>query len=120
MSVENRNTVDFVAIDKLGRVVLTISDHLDWSKELEHLYLLQDKIDAYLSFIESGELLQEYPDADGRTPVIEIIAKFNPPDNAKTTQEFFRHVTELLKKSGIQFQAQTLPDLYRQESQITH
>lgn len=120
MSVENTNTVDFVAIDKLGRVVLTISDHLDWSKELEHLYLLQGKINAYLSFIESGELMQEYPDAGGRTPVIEIVTKFNPPDNARTTQEFFIHVTELLKESGIQFQRKTLPDLYQPESTISH
>ncbi|WP_346426369.1 DUF6572 domain-containing protein [Bacillus cereus] len=31
-----------------------IIDHLDWENTLQHLTLLQDKINAYVSFIENG------------------------------------------------------------------
>ena len=44
MSVEILNVIDFVSSDKNGNVVLTISDHLEWDEENNHLLLLQDKI----------------------------------------------------------------------------
>lgn len=47
-----------------------ISDHLDWDDELEHIHALQEKINAYLRFVESGEILGKYPQAAGKTPVI--------------------------------------------------
>ena len=58
MSIEQTNTVDFVSIDEIsGDALLTISDHLAWDEnEGAHLELLQNKLNAYLRFIESGEL----------------------------------------------------------------
>lgn len=44
MSIENLNVIDVVSIDKNENVVLTISDHLEWDEENNHLLLLQDKI----------------------------------------------------------------------------
>lgn len=81
MSVEVTDKVDFVSIDaKSFRVLLTISDHLDWAPlSLEyHLTTLQEKLNCYLRFIESGELIQRFPDATGMTPVISLISKFPP------------------------------------------
>jgi len=55
MSVEQRKVIDFVGISKAdGRAILTISDHLPWLADNEHLLILQDKINDYLAFLESG------------------------------------------------------------------
>lgn len=52
MSVENSKVIDFIS-DKEDKIVLTISDHLEWDNDNEHIYLLQEKINAYLMAIES-------------------------------------------------------------------
>lgn len=103
MTVENTKLVDFISIEnETGYVVLTISDHLDWSNELEHLYSLQEKINAYLAFIESGEILEKYPDAEGKVRLIQVMAKFTPPDT-EIIEKFFAFATETLNKEGIHF-----------------
>jgi hypothetical protein len=71
MTVENTSTVDAVGTDKeTGEVRLSIFDHLPW--DTEHLRLLQDKINVYLGFIESGEIYVSYPNAKGRPLVIDV------------------------------------------------
>ncbi|HPK29581.1 MAG TPA: hypothetical protein PK979_00885 [Bacteroidales bacterium] len=55
MSVENRMIIDFIS-EKEDNVILTISDHLEWDEENEHIFLLQEKINDYLIAIESGQL----------------------------------------------------------------
>ena len=67
MPVDNPGVVDIIGIppDK-SLVALTISDHLDWSDSHQHLTVLQEKLNRYLAFIESGELLRKYPDATGK------------------------------------------------------
>jgi hypothetical protein len=68
MSVEQRKIIDFVGVDEeANEVILTISDHLEWDNpKSDHLLLLQDKINDYLAFIESGELLRISPYIDIR------------------------------------------------------
>lgn len=67
MSVENPAVVDFISIDpQTDEIVLTIADHLPWDEGHEHLLALQQKLNTYLSFIESGELLASRPEATGR------------------------------------------------------
>ena len=76
MSVEQVDRIDCISTDSVsGEVVLTISDHLPWGDH-EHLHLLQDKLNTYLAFIESDELLQKYPGADGRQVVIEVVGQY--------------------------------------------
>ena len=43
MSVDNYQVIDFIS-EKDGRIVLTISDHLEWDDKYEHIYLLQENI----------------------------------------------------------------------------
>ena|ERR1700674_930651 len=95
MSVEQVNEVDVVSVDKKsGHVVLTISDHLDWSDPIKHQTILQKKFNAYLAFVESGEILERYPDAKGRPVEINVVFRFKPNteglsflDRAKTVIE---------------------------------
>jgi hypothetical protein len=106
MTVEDTNVVDAVGTDRQsGAVVLTISDHLDWSDETTHLVTLQDKINAYLQLIESGQLERSYPDAKDREVRIEVVAKHEPSPEAES---FFCEVEETLGEAGLGFRHRIL------------
>lgn len=107
MSVVNSKIVDAISIDLNGNAVLTISDHLEWDEKNEHLLILQNKINAYLGFIERGEVYEEYPDAKDRNFVIEIVAKNEPSNNAMI---FFDRVREILQPAGYGFRFRILKE----------
>ena len=73
MSITNPQVIDIWAIPtwEPDNVVLIISDHLEWggkAEQGEHLQLLQDKLNTYVAFIESGEIYTEIPNALGSIP----------------------------------------------------
>jgi hypothetical protein len=104
MSVEDTNSVDVVSVDKQkGEVILTVSDHLDWSDIQTHESILQAKLNAYLRFVESGEILQSYPEAKDRRVVIAVVFKFPP---GREAQEFLARVREVIKSAGMEFRHQ--------------
>lgn len=73
MSILNTEEVDFIGVDKVtGFVTLGIYDSLDWEEDKEHLYILQEKINSYLAFIESGEIKTVYKNTEGREIEIKI------------------------------------------------
>lgn len=74
MTIENPQVVDFVSIDgETGDIVLTITDDLPWDGDHAHLVALQEKLNGYLGFIESGELLASRPEAAGRQVRIALV-----------------------------------------------
>lgn len=81
MSVEDLDRIDFIGTTADEKVELSISDHLDWSDEESHSLILQDKIFVYLEFIESGQLIETYPDAEDKEIIISIKLKFPPTEN---------------------------------------
>ncbi|AST68375.1 DUF6572 domain-containing protein [Kosakonia cowanii] len=103
MSVEDLNTIDCIGIpiENPNEVNLGISDHLDWDASFdEHLFLLQEKLNTYLRFIESGEIYQSFPPATQTTKkVIEIFCKYQPSSQANP---FLNHVTDCIKELGIE------------------
>jgi amino acid transporter len=88
MTIEQTDTIDFLTLEnETGDVLLTVSDHLDWSEnENRHLVLLQDKLNAYLRFIDGGEITRKFPLAIGGDIVINVIGKF--PCGEKATAFF--------------------------------
>lgn len=78
MSIDNPDVIDAIGIDReTGEVILTISDHLEWeSCYEEHKLLLEEKLGKYLYFISSGQLLEDYPDGEGRKIRIDIVQKY--------------------------------------------
>jgi hypothetical protein len=78
MSIDQTDVVDLVSIDNAsGDLWLTISDHLRWEEdEGNHLALLQGKLNAYMRFIESGEVFESVPQGRGRSIVINLVGKF--------------------------------------------
>lgn len=99
MSVLDKNKIDGIGKSKSeNKLALMIADHLDWENELQHLTCLQDKINAYISFIESGQVYSLYPDAksvDGY--IFDLRFIYKPPENCNKLLEYFRKSTQDLK-----------------------
>lgn len=99
MSVVDIGTVDGMALteDKQG-VILLITDHLDWENEYSHLIMLQEKINAYISFLEEKQYSEIYPDADISYDIIEIHFLYELTNNA---EKFLHSVDNQLHELGI-------------------
>src|ERR1700730_338168 len=79
MTVEQTKVIDIISQDRrTGQVILTVSDHLEWNDSARHQEILQAKLNAYLAFAESGEILEKYPDAAERTDAVKFVLKFKP------------------------------------------
>lgn len=74
--MKNKKIIDAISISPQGIVVLTISDHIKWDENNEHLIIIQEKTNAYLEVIESGEIFESYPEAQNRKLKIEIVFNF--------------------------------------------
>lgn len=92
--------VDFVSFDYAEMVILSISDHLKWDQENQHLFLLQEKINNYLEYIESGQLFEDFPQAKGCKVKISLWCKCSPTYEAK---QFFNKISGFLNSFDIQF-----------------
>ena len=103
MSIDQTDTIDFATIDKAsGDLWLTISDHLPWEgNEGNHLALLQNKLNAYLRFIESGEVFKKVPDAEGRSIVINLVGKFPLSQKADS---FFEKARAAIEGAGFRLE----------------
>jgi hypothetical protein len=47
-----------------------------------HLHALQEKLKAYFVFVESGQIYEAYPEADGKPLRIDVVGKFSMPQAA--------------------------------------
>jgi hypothetical protein len=110
MSIEQLDTVDIISEDKeSGAVVLTISDHLDWSDGIRHQTLLQAKLNKYLAFVESGEIVESYPKAKGRPLIFNIAFKFKPDPEGR---KFLSKVKEIIESAGVGFRSEIFAESY--------
>lgn len=98
MAITDLDKIDNISIGPDHRCYLTISDHLDWIDESEHLNYLQNKLNVYVSFIQSGQLNQEYQNLE---LVIHVIAKFDIPLEIYQTTE--NQIAASLKQDGFDF-----------------
>ncbi|MDF3084874.1 DUF6572 domain-containing protein [Burkholderia sola] len=105
MSILETNVVDLIGVDPTKKIArLGISDHLEWSKnENDHLILLQEKINTYLSFIETGQLYDEFPNARECKCEIQLLSKY--PLSAGAI-EFFEKARTVIRGAGFDFSYQ--------------
>ena len=101
MSVEQHNVIDYIIEDKDGKKSLIICDHHEWiDGDLAHLYLLQEKINAYLNAVESNQLSSYYPLADNGFR-IKLICKYAVNQEGEA---FLSRVKEFLAEHGYDFE----------------
>src|ERR1035438_2877375 len=101
MPVDNPDLVDLVSLNEAGAIVLTISDHLDWSDSIAHQHALQAKINRYLAFVESGEICERYPDAEKRGVVIRVVRRFEPDSRGRV---FLERAQKAVQEAGVGFE----------------
>ena len=106
MSVTDAKIIDMWGIPKWdnSKIILGITDHLEWGEKAEqgeHLLVLQEKINTYITFIESGEIYTEIPGALGKSPVIRVHGKYELPEQGEM---FIDRVAQTLKEVGIGFE----------------
>jgi len=105
MTVAQPQLVDWFGIEKdTGFVGLTVIDDLDWEDERSHVLLLQDKLNTYLAFIESGDVFTRLKsefgvDVKPGTKInVSILAKFDPPSKGV---QFLKHAAHILVSRGV-------------------
>ena len=102
MSVIDTNKVDAMGVSKQsGELCMLITDHLDWADEYTHLRLLQDKINAYLAYLESGEWKSRYPE-NYKNICIEINFLYDITPNC---EKFLQTVQDQLGQYGVRIKA---------------
>ncbi|AKH21598.1 DUF6572 domain-containing protein [Sedimenticola thiotaurini] len=101
MTIEQENVIDIIANnEEKGYVSLVISDHLEWDEKNEKLLILQNKINAYITFAESGQIYEEYPSAKGLNVNIQLTC-MHPPNEEGT--KFLGLVQPVIEEAGFNF-----------------
>ncbi|MFV0415884.1 MAG: DUF6572 domain-containing protein [Chthoniobacterales bacterium] len=81
--IQNPGTLDALTIDAhSGRVVVAMFEVRPWNLGDMQLYQLQEKLNAYASFILDGEMHQAYPQTVDRPVEIQLRSIYEPSDEA--------------------------------------
>ena len=75
--------IDVIAEDKnSGEVVLVMNEPNEWDGSDEQLLALQERFNAYVSFLLDGELAQAHPELTGKPARIELRCEHMPDAGA--------------------------------------
>lgn len=112
MSVTDMNKVDAMGVSPDGKeLCMLITDHLDWKDEFIHLDILQDKINAYLAYLEAGEWKKRYP---GSYEHIRIEVNFLY-DITENCEKFLQAVQDQVGQYGIRIKAVIVDESVREQ-----
>jgi hypothetical protein len=83
MGVANPAMVDLFALDqKSGEVLLAMNEPRPWNGSDERLHELQEKFNAYVSFLLDGEMIAAHPELAGKPARIELRCDHMPDERA--------------------------------------
>ena len=81
--VANPAVIDLFGLDqKTGEVVLAMNEPRPWDGTDERLHELQEKFNAYVSFLLDGEMIAAHPELAGKPARIELRCAQMPDENA--------------------------------------
>jgi len=83
-------------------LVLAMFETRPWEFGEQQLYQLQEKLNAYVSFILDGEMKENFPHLLGKPVRIELRTAYEPPQRA---MDFLGRAREQLGLQGIQLEA---------------
>ncbi len=76
-------TIDVIGQDpKTGEVVLVMNQPDEWASSDEQLLSLQERFNAYVSFLLDGELTESHPELAGKRARIEVRCAHMPDTRA--------------------------------------
>ena len=99
MAIDNAEVIDATAYEG-KKLILQLYDHLEFDDEIikEHMFMLQDKLNTYIWFIDSKQYEETYPNASLSVYEIQIKFKYQPSDFCI---EYLNHVNKKLGSMNI-------------------
>jgi hypothetical protein len=83
LGVANPAVIDLFGVDgKTGGVVLAMNEPRPWDGSDERLHELQEKFNAYVSFLLDGEMIAAHPELAGKAARIELRCDHMPDERA--------------------------------------
>jgi uncharacterized protein DUF6572 len=70
--ISDANTIDVVAEDAAGDILLIMVEDRPWDADPEQEAQLREKINLYADYINAGNLVREFPDAAGKSVHIQL------------------------------------------------
>lgn len=107
MAIDDLNSIDGMAFDESRKALcLLLTDHLAWSgkntlSEYDHLILLQKKLNAYLSYLETKQYEERFSE-EITMAVIEIHFKYEITENC---EKFLNAVQSQVGQYGVMLEA---------------
>ncbi len=81
--VEQAGVIDLLALDpKTDEILLAMHEPRAWDDSDERLHQLQEKFNAYVSFLLDGEMIAAHPELAGKPARIELRCDYMPDERA--------------------------------------
>jgi hypothetical protein len=81
--VEHADVIDLFAHDpKTDEILLAMHEPRAWDDSDERLHQLQEKFNAYVSFLLDGEMIAAHPELAGKPARIELRCDYMPDERA--------------------------------------
>ena len=104
--IEHPGVIDFLAFDAASqRVLLVMVERRPWSDPELQLFQLQEKINAYLSFILDGEMEEAYPQFVRKRVLLRFECAAPPVDRVL---DFLQIVHDQTALQGIDFEVEVM------------
>ena len=83
IGIANPEIIDLFGVDqKTSEVLLVMNEPRPWDGSHQQLHEMQEKFNAYASFILDGEMTEAHPELAGRTARIELRCQHMPNEEA--------------------------------------
>ena len=83
VGVANPAVIDLFALDpRTDEVILAMHELRAWDDSDERLHQLQEKFNAYVSFLLDGEMIAAHPELAGKPARIELRCDYMPDERA--------------------------------------
>ena len=80
---DRTGVIDVIAHDtKTDQIVLVMNEPESWDRSDERLLVLQERFNAYVSFLLDGEMASEHPELAGKRARIEVRCAHMPDQRA--------------------------------------
>jgi hypothetical protein len=81
--IANPEVIDLFGVDqKTSEVLLVMNEPRPWDGSHQQLHEMQEKFNAYASFILDGEMTEAHPELAGRTARIQLRCDYMPGKEA--------------------------------------
>jgi hypothetical protein len=108
VSVLETDLIDYIYLDDQDETpVLVVSDPLTWRppEDQRHLDMLRDKLNAQITFIETGQIKSVWPKYDGRPVRVEVVARCPLTDAAN---HFYVVARKVMTEANMELRFQLL------------